>query len=65
MNAERISDQCSNVGIHTMAIDLPDLSIHEHDYIHELHHGENERFNREYDELHSTFFSEMKGQSAD
>ena len=65
VNAERISDQCSNVGIHTMAIDLPDLSIHEHDYIHELHHGENERFNREYDELHSTFFSEMKGQGAD
>ena len=59
VNAERISDQCSNVGVHTMAMDLPDLSVHEHDYIHELHHGENERFNNEYNSLHSTFFSEM------
>lgn len=59
VNAERISDQCSNVGVHTMAMDLPDLSVHEHDYIHELHLGENERFNNEYNSLHSTFFSEM------
>ena len=63
VNAERISDQCSNVGVHTMTMDLPDLSIHEHDYIHDLHHGQNEKFNDEYNSLHSSFFSEMDQES--
>lgn len=48
VNAERIADQCSNVGVHTVTLNKDMMEGSQHDYIHDLHHGLNEEFNIEY-----------------
>ena len=47
-NMERISDQCANIGVHTIALCMPELVEAEHDYIHRLHQGEDPTFNQLY-----------------
>ena len=47
-NMERISDQCANIGVHTIALRMPELVEAEHDYIHRLHQGEDPTFNQLY-----------------
>ncbi len=48
VNAERISDQCSNLGVHTITLVDPRVAEMEHDYILHLHQGENEAYNAQY-----------------
>lgn len=38
-NIERIADQCSNLGIYTIALTDPDIARTHHDYIQHLHQG--------------------------
>ena len=48
VNIERISDQCSNIGVYSIALHDPDAAADQHAYLSALHRGENEEFNAAY-----------------
>lgn len=48
VNVERISDQCSNIGVYTLAENDPAIALKQHDYLRELHQGNDEFFNESY-----------------
>ncbi|MDO5331548.1 MAG: PhoU domain-containing protein, partial [Bacillota bacterium] len=48
VNIERISDQCSNVGVHTLSLYDPKIAHAQHEYLNYLHKGADEAFNQEY-----------------
>lgn len=57
---ERISDVCSNVGVATVARVQPEIKHQVHDYVSMLHSGNDEEFNREYQEAHVQYFDLLK-----
>ena len=57
---ERISDICSNIGIATVTRVHPELADRAHEYSSALHHGDNDRFNEEYQAAHAEFFDRLK-----
>ena len=59
VNVERIADQCSNVGIYTLALTDEHVMQSHHDYIHELHQGNDEFFNEEYRTKHDYYFNAL------
>ena len=56
VNAERIADQCSNLGVYTISQFDPSVMNSHHEYIHRLHQGNDPVFNREYQEKHEKYF---------
>ena len=58
-NIERIADQCSNVGIHTVSLFDPGAAENEHDYISRLHGGKDEAFNREFKSVYDEYFAKL------
>ena len=62
-NLERISDQCSNLGVHTVCVNMKN-AVSEHDYISELHEGRNARFNEEYKTVYRDYFSRLEDAAA-
>ena len=63
LEAERISDVCSNVGVATIARAVPELKHQMHDYVSMLHSGQDESFNREYLDAHDQYFGLLKSDS--
>ena len=61
MNAERISDQCSNIGVHTLSLVDAAVAAMEHDYILHLHQGENEAYNAEYAAVRKRYLARLTG----
>ncbi len=59
VNIERISDQCSNIGTHTLLVlhDIPDDNPHE--YIHQLHSGADPEFNAEFAAMEKEYFDKL------
>ena len=56
VNAERIADQCSNLGIYTIS-QSPDCPIiKHHDYTRYLHQGNDRFFNEQYQVKHAYYF---------
>lgn len=65
VNAERIADQCSNVGIYTISM-TPNCPITKHhDYTRYLHQGNDQFFNEQYKKKHAYYFSllDYKGEN--
>ena len=61
VNAERISDQCSNIGVHTLSLVDAAVAAMEHDYILHLHQGENEAYNAEYAAVRKRYLTRLTG----
>ena len=61
---ERISDICSNMGTATIARVQPELKHQIHEYVSRLHSGQDETFNREYNEAHDLYFQRLKAERA-
>jgi phosphate:Na+ symporter len=57
VNVERISDQCSNIGINTLALLEPENVQNQHDYTKHLHGGNDENFNKLYKKYHDKYFN--------
>ena len=57
-NLERISDQCSNLAL--LVVKKFDPSINKHEYIAQLHKGENEVFNTKYDLYREKYYNELE-----
>lgn len=60
INAERIADQCSNLGVYTLSRSDEMAMYSHHDYIHYLHQGNDPVYNREYQEKHDKYFGKLK-----
>ncbi len=58
--AERISDACSNIGVATIARAMPELKHQVHEYVSQLHAGQDEDFNRQYQEAHEKYFDQIR-----
>lgn len=58
-NIERIADQCSNLGIYTIALTDPEIARTHHDYIQHLHQGDDSFFNAEYRAAHEKYFGRL------
>ena len=58
-NIERISDQCSNIAVYTLAIHNSQLMRNRHEYIQKLHEGGDEFYNREYERQRAVYLSEF------
>ena len=60
VNIERISDQCSNLGVYTLSQSDSKIMSNHHEYIRQLHMGVSEEFNTKYQETHDKYFSELE-----
>mgnify|MGYP003310125628 CR=1 FL=1 len=60
VNIERISDQCSNVGVHTLSLYNPKIAYAQHEYLNSLHKGADEEFNKEYKAAKDEYFAKLK-----
>lgn len=58
-NIERISDQCSNVGVHTVYLLKHADHQCEHDYIADLHEGKDENYNWEFKTIYDDYFKRL------
>jgi len=58
-NIERIADQCSNVGVHTVSLLDHHTAETEHNYIAQLHEGKDEVFNAEFKAIHAEYFARL------
>ncbi len=61
VNVERISDQCSNLGVYTLSLSDSSIMGSHHEYIQQLHQGKDEAFNRKYAETHEKYFGALEG----
>lgn len=59
VNIERIADQCSNIGVYTLGLTDEYIQTSHHDYIHQLHQGNDEFFNSEYNTKHDYYFNAL------
>ena len=59
VNIERISDQCSNLGVYTLSQSDSTIMSNHHEYIHQLHQGADESYNHKYQEAHDKYFGEL------
>lgn len=53
---EHISDVCSNVGLATVSRVTPEMKHQIHNYLSDLHSGNDEAFNKEYKEARERYF---------
>ena len=62
VNIERISDQCSNIGVYTIALldDTKSSDLDQHTYLTELHKGSSEEFNREYQAARDKYYEMLR-----
>ena len=59
VNIERISDQCSNIGTHTLTVLHAIPSDNAHEYIYQLHHGEDPQYNVEFAEIKKDYLDRL------
>ncbi len=59
-NYERISDQCANVGVHTVSFCDPVVADSEHEYVRRLHAGEDEDFNRKFELYRNLYYAQIE-----
>lgn len=64
VNIERISDQCSNLGVYTLSQSDSSIMSNHHEYIRQLHRGTNEEFNEKYGQARRKYFGELADATA-
>lgn len=58
-NLERVSDQCSDLAVYMLGRSDTSISGQEHQYLHELHHSENETYQRLFREYYRKYFQQL------
>jgi len=56
---EGISDQCSDISVYIMELFESDIRGREHEYVHQLHHSTDSRFQEEYQNDREKYFSRL------
>ena len=55
-NLERLSDQCSDLAVYLLARSDDSINGHEHQYIHNLHHSDNEEYLQDFRNNYDKYF---------
>ncbi len=63
-NLEHISDKCSDLAIYIIELTDMDVIGKEHDYIHNLHHSNNQEYQKDYRENYQKYFGRLAGLSS-
>ena len=58
-NMERISDLCSDLGIFVLARSNPRILGHEHEYVHNLHHSNNQRYAQSFHDYYDRYLNRL------
>jgi phosphate:Na+ symporter len=58
-NIERISDLCSDLGIFVLARSNPRILGHEHEYVHNLHHSNNQRYAKSFHDYYDRYLNRL------
>ncbi len=58
-NLERVSDQCSDLAVYLLSRSDASITGQEHQYIHDLHHSDNEAYRRMFRENYRKYFREL------
>ena len=58
-NLERVSDQCSDLAVYLLSRSDTSITGQEHQYIHNLHHSDNEAYRRMFRENYRKYFREL------
>lgn len=61
-NLEHISDKCSDLAIYIIELTDIDVIGNEHDYIHNLHHSDNQEYHKLYREYYQKYFTPLERQ---
>ena len=56
-NLERISDQCSDLAVYLLGYIEKNIMGKEHEYIHNLHHSNNQEYLHEFNEKKDKYFT--------
>ena len=59
VNLEKISDQCSDIAIYIIELEKVDIIGREHEYIHQLHHSNDETFQKNYQINREKYFTRL------
>ena len=54
-----ISDQCSDIAIYLMELSQADIRGHEHEYLHDLHHSDDEAFKMAFEQNRVKFYERL------
>ena len=60
LNLERVSDQCSDLAVYLLGRSDDSISGHEHQYIHNLHHSNNQEYLGEFRENYEKYFGQLE-----
>ena len=58
-NLERVSDHCSNIGLHIIMLYDTTAADLQHDYSRYLHQGKDEAYNAEFEQVHQAYFDRL------
>ncbi|MCQ2567122.1 MAG: Na/Pi cotransporter family protein [Mogibacterium sp.] len=58
-NLEHVSDKCSDIAVHLLGSKDDSIIGSEHNYVHELHHSNNEDYMRMYNEDYAKYFNDL------
>ncbi|MBQ8306697.1 MAG: Na/Pi cotransporter family protein [Blautia sp.] len=56
LHMERISDQCSDLGVYMLGKTDDSINGKEHQYIHNLHHSDDQQYHAEFEQKHDKYF---------
>ncbi len=59
LNLERVSDQCSDLAVYLLGRTDDSISGHEHQYIHNLHHSNNQEYLSEFRRNYDKYFDQL------
>ncbi len=64
-NLERISDQCSDLGVNILGIEDDNIYGNEHQYLRDIHHSDDETYNQLFAKYKAKYMGVLDSMSAD
>ena len=64
-NLERISDQCSDLGVNILGIEDDNIYGNEHQYLRDIHHSEDDLYNQLFAKFKAKYMGVLDSMSAD
>ena len=64
-NLERISDQCSDLGVNILGIEDDNIYGNEHQYLRDIHHSEDDLYNQLFAKFKAKYMGVLDSMPAD
>ena len=60
LNLERTSDQCSDLAVYLLGVYDPEISGHEHQYVHDLHYSDNTEYLKAFEDNRKRYLGALE-----